>query len=261
MVNRYFHTALLILIFSSAIAPTNAQQYRKSDWYGGLFADYLLPTHITDFSSLPGVPNCCPQFTGGGGTGFAVGGLMQYRFYGYQNFLLRAGYMSLSADLSANEGEWVIVDDVLTPATIQHNLSSRFSAAFIEPTYKYNTIMGLSFSLGMNIGYLFSATYEQNEILVKPENQGTFENGKRIRNEQSGDIVDYNKLIYYADISAEYEIPLDKYDLYILTPRFSFNYGLNSLLKHDKWRITYFSFGLSLKYNPFIDLATPLTPN
>jgi len=260
LANRKINRAIYILLVLCVSAPLYGQ-YNKSNWYGGIFADYIIPTHITDFAALPGVPNCCPQFIGGSGTGYYVGSIWQYRFYGYNNIVVKAGYTSITAELSANEGEWVIIDEELTPATIQHNLNTRFNSVSIEPMYKYNTVIGLSFNLGLNLSWLFSATYEQNEILIKPANEGTFENGKRIRNEQSGDLEEYNKFIYFAELAAEYEISLDEYDVYILVPRFGFSYGINSVLKEDKWRITYFSFGLSLKYNPFIELSNPLNPN
>ncbi len=247
-----------MIVFS--VYPLSSQTYRKSLWSFGVFGEYLFANHITDFSALPGVPNCCPKFTGGTGTGFAAGVLIQYRFHGYNNFFLRAGYQQISGDLSATEPEWVIVDDKLTPALIEHNISTEFAMPFIEPMYKYNTIIGLSFSIGISLSYLVSTSYSQNEVLIEPVEHGTFENGSRIRNVHSGTLNGTSTFLAAADLATEYEINLDKHKLYVLTPRFAFNYGLNSLFKDEKWRITFFSFGISLKFNPYSDLSNPLEP-
>jgi hypothetical protein len=245
----------------STVYPLESQTYRKSYWSFGIFGEYLIANHITDFSALPGVPNCCPKFTGGTGSGIVTGLIVQYRFYGYNNFFLRIGYQEITGNLSANEYEWIVLDDKLSTGLIQHNISTSFSMPFIEPIYKYNTIIGLSFSIGMNLSYLASGSYSQNEMLVKPENRGTFENGTRIRNVKSGTLEGTSTFLAVADLAIEYEINLDKHKLYVLTPRFAFNYGLNSLFKDEKWRMTYFALGISFKFNPYSALSNPLEPN
>lgn len=250
-----FVLVLLFITFNSSFA----QGYNKSLWSYGVFGEYIIANHITDFSSLPGVPNCCPHFTNGNGTGFAVGLLLQYRFYAYNNFLLRTGFRKINAELTAYEPEWVIVEDKLTPATIEHYIFTDFAIPFFEPMYKYNTIVGFSVSLGMDISYLMQNSFSQKENLVKPS-EGTFENGQRIRNVHSGDLQGVSSLLFALDFTAEFEVNLDKYDRYILTPRFAFYYGLNSLLKEKKWRITFFSIGLSFKFNPFYETSNPLEP-
>lgn len=252
--------SILIVFFALILCyTTHSQGYNKSLWTYGAFGEFIVANHITDFSALPGVPNCCPKFTGGHGTGFAAGLLLQYRFYAYNNLFLRAGLQTFSSKLIANEPEWVIVDDKLTPAMIEHYIYADFTMPFIEPMYKYNTISGFSVSLGLNMSYLMQNTYSQKEVLKKPA-QGTFENGQRIRNVHSGTLQGVSPLLFLIDIASEYEFELDKYQRYILTPRFSFNYGLNSLFKDEKWRITYFSVGLSFKYNPFYETSNPLEP-
>jgi hypothetical protein len=257
---KSYHIYIFCLLLVIVGYNTKAQTYNKSLWSYGGFVDYIIANHITDFSALPGVPNCCPKFTGGTGTGFSIGGLFQYRFYVYNHFLLRAGYQQLSGDLSAQESEWIVMNDKLTSALIEHKISTKFTMFFLEPTYKYNTNIGLSFSLGMNASILTNSTYSQQEMLIKPENSGTFETGTRIRNVQSGTLTGTEGMIFFALLVAEYEIYLDKYRTNILTPRFSFNYGLNSMFRDEKWRITYFSFGISYKYNPFYETSSPLEP-
>ena len=252
--------SIFVLLFLFILCHSSfAQGYNKSLWSYGAFGEYIIANHITDFSALPGVPNCCPKFTGGTGAGFTAGLLLQYRFYAYNNILVRAGFRKITGELTANEPEWVIVNDKLTPATIEHYIYADFSMPFIAPMYKYNTIVGFSVSLGLDISYLMSNSYSQKETLIKPP-EGTFENGQRIRNVHSGELQGVSTILFAADFTAEYEIKLDKYDRYIVTPRFAFNYGLNSLFKDEKWRITYFSLGISFKYNPFYETSNPLEP-
>lgn len=261
MQNKVIIYILSCLIFIASAIPADAQLFNKSFWSYGAFGEYIYATHITDFTALPGVPNCCPKFTGGNGGGFALGLLVQYRFYGYNNIYVRLGYQQMNGNLTVIEPEWVVLNNKLTPAQIQHNINTKFAMPFIEPMYKFNTIIGLSFSIGLNCAYIVSASYSQNELLIKPENRGTFENGKRIRNEHSGTLSSTNNFLIFADLTTEFEFNLDRHKLYVLTPRFAFNYGLNSLFKIEKWRITYFSIGISLKINPYYDLSNPLEPN
>ena len=253
---------LAILILSHIIASPSQSQiiFNKSEWSFGLHASWLIPQYQLDFNQLPGVPNCCPNFDHGEGVGINADLFLEYRLFAYNQIRFKAGLTLLSAFISKIEPEWVIVNEKLYPASISHEIISAFPMITSELVYKYGTPVGLYFFAGFSIGYIMNSNFEQKEILVKPENEGTFENGLRTRNYAKGEIEDASSFLFSPLVGAEFDLPLDEFSTYVLTPSFAFYLGLNSILKSEEWNVMYFSIGLSFRYNPFIELSSPLEP-
>lgn len=250
-----------LILFPVSERNLIAQVYtQKSDWSFGIFSNILIPKYKLDFRQLPGVPNCCPNFDNGDGTGLDAGLMAEYRIFAYNQIRLKTGISIFSGFISAIEPEWVVVNEKLYPASISHEIVSSFTFVTIEPSYKYSTPIGLSFLAGIAAGINLSSHYRQKEILTKPENEGTFENGKRIRNETSGKINNTSVLMISPFIGAEYSFPLDKYSNFVISPSFAFYYGINSFLRSEDWNYMYFSIGLNLKYVPFREVSSPLEP-
>ena len=101
--------------------------------YGGFF-HLNLNLHRGGFTRLPGVPNCCQEFTGGSGLGFTLGGMYQLPL-SYSFFLdLRAGYSLLSGDLRETEETTVIINGEPVEGAFEHQLDAGLSALLIEPS-------------------------------------------------------------------------------------------------------------------------------
>ena len=58
----------------------------------GLYSTFNYNFHISDFSKLPGIPNCCPKFTKGSGPGFGLGLFAEFPFYNEISFILKGGF-------------------------------------------------------------------------------------------------------------------------------------------------------------------------
>lgn len=263
---KFSKTYILILIISSFIIyETSAQlpaqnYYKKSEWsYGGYFS-YSIPKYNLNFNQLPGIPNCCPNFTNGEGSGINAGAVIEFRQLAYNHFRLKAGISLLSAYISQIEPEWIILNEKLSPASFSHEIYASFFLISFEPVYKYSTPIGLSFIAGLNASFILSGNFEQKEILIKPDNQGTFNNGSRIRNEVSGKLNGTNSFLFSPLLGAEFDIKLDRFGSYILTPSFNFYYGLNSIIESEQWNYVLFNMGLALRMNPFKELSSPLEP-
>ena len=99
MMRKY---SLILVLIISTIA-LNAQENRKVIFYWGAYGGINLNMHTADFQQLPGYPNCCPQFTGGSGTGFDFGGLFEYPLQSKLNLTARVGLNSLGADLTEKQ--------------------------------------------------------------------------------------------------------------------------------------------------------------
>lgn len=255
---KFFLFIILSIVYVHNLAYS--QFISKSDWTAGINFSYLSSKHIAQFQSLPNVPNCCNLFTDATGDGYKTGLSLQKNLSGFNNIVVSIGFQQINGDFFETEPEWVIINQKLTDAKIGHYLYTNFSTVFLETNYKYSSHSGLGFFAGLNLGFTSNASFNQKEILLEPEFIGTFENGTRTRNIKSGIIENRVPLLLFANIGIEYEIVLDKYDVWILAPVFKFYYGLNSFLQNEKWRVMYFSVGLSFKFNPFEDLSSPLTP-
>lgn len=251
---------ILILIIISVQISSSQPYYKKSDYYFGASLGLDFVQHNTEFKELPNVPNCCNNFDGGNGTGLNISFLAQKRLFSYNYFLLKLGLSSFSGNLNAQQNDYIILDNKLFNAIIEHRIHTSFQYLYIEPSYRYLTYKGFSINLGLQLGLLTKKTFEQAEYLIQPENRGVFNNGKRVRNEYSGDIQDTRSILASLVFGAEYEFKLDEFSMNSLAPYVTFNYGLNSLFADRKWNINYLSIGINFRYNPFVETSSPLEP-
>ncbi|HCN04450.1 MAG TPA: hypothetical protein DIS79_02435, partial [Bacteroidetes bacterium] len=70
-------TLVSLLIFSFVSLSAAAQQTGASSMAErarlGLFGNVALGLHMANFSSIPGTPNCCPEFSTATGMGVFLG--------------------------------------------------------------------------------------------------------------------------------------------------------------------------------------------
>ena len=226
----------------------------------GVFASYNLNQYHSEFSQLPNVPNCCPQFTNGEGSGFGAGLYYEMPFTPRLSLQFRLAYLSLAGDFSEIEYEQIIYNDELTDANIRHDLNIDLSTLSLGLYFRYKFFEGLSFLGGINGGYPIQKGFSQQEVLVQPKDYGTFENGSRIRNVQEGDIEDITSLLILAEIGLSYDVPLNKRQSFYLVPEMFYSFGINDVISAEKWLVSSFRVGLSVRYSTSFDFATPLTP-
>ena len=114
---------LLTLLTLACIAPimVQSQSLLRDQQRVGLFGNYTLDMHAASFSAIPGVPNCCPEFTGGSGSGF-FGGLTYLSPIETNLFMdIRVHYGSFSGTMTANQTLPIITSTgAQTSAVIEH---------------------------------------------------------------------------------------------------------------------------------------------
>ena len=234
----------------------------------GIFGSYNFISYKTDITQVPGVPNCCPEFIDGKGNSFSGGLSFEYPLLNFELFKLKTNLMfnikggvsGYTGQLKASEEDYIILHDQPAKVGISHNIDTRIYAFSLEPSFKYRIFKGFSISAGVNAGYVIVKRFSQAEVMVTPENEGTFENGTRSRNEESGVIADVTKILYHATGGLHYEIPLNSKGTVWAEPEVFYSYQLNSFLQSDKWKINAIRAGLTVKYMPERSLATPLVP-
>lgn len=226
----------------------------------GAFASYSLNSYSTEFSKLPNIPNCCPNFTSGAGSGLSAGLYYEMPVSEKLSGQLRIGYYSLGGDLSETENEYIIYNEDLYQATIRHDLFIDLATISAGIYARYKIFEGLSVLAGANLGLPIVKTFSQKEVLVQPRYYGTFENGTRTRNVVDGDIEELSTILLFAEVGLNYDIPLNKRKSFYLSPEIFYSIGLNNVIPEDQWKISSLRIGLNFRYSTSFDFATPLQP-
>ncbi len=250
--------AALVFLFSS-IASISQEEYafgereNNSDeplYYFGIYGAYNYNVHFSNFDKLPGIPNCCPEYENGTGSGFSIGALFEYPIKKEILFGVRAGFSSIGAALQRNEiiGNTLVVrngDTSLTTVETLHSLDSKILTVGVEPYINYKFFGSLCSYVGFRASYVFTGEFDQKEKLTKP-NDATFSDGRRIQNDFSGvEIPDKSPLLLFGMFGVGYDLPAGE-DL-IITPEIRYYLPINDVSSVE-WKASSWNFGATLKF-------------
>jgi len=251
---------LFFLLVSFSYGKDSLRDERHRIYSFGATINYIAVKHFTDFSQLPGIPSCCPKYSSGNGNGWELGIL--YKEYLSRNISVSPsiGMIFGNGLLKSNEEKTIIIGNSPEQALIEHSLLTEYTILFIDVNFNYNLFYDLNFFTAISFDYFAETKFEQKETLLKPENRGTFENGKRIRNDISGNITDINKFNFFLKIGINYELSLNKTKSITLLPGAGISTNLRNLLKDESWGLVNFSFGFTILFNNYIDYSTPIEP-
>ncbi len=227
---------------------SDVPQFSRSTY--GLFGDAAWNIHRANFQSLPDVPNCCPLFESGSGMGGAFGAFWDYDAFGDGHLGVRVGVNLLDGKLTADEPMTIAVNGAATQGTIEHSISTQFTAWMLEPYYAFD-LHGLRLMLGANAGSIHRNTYNQSESIVQPSDQGTFYPGNsRTRNVYSGDIPQANSFRLGLIAGVAYQVPLNESQTFHAYPEVLFDYGLTPMVSGLSWTVSALRGGVSIGYTP-----------
>ncbi|MBI3259625.1 MAG: OmpA family protein [Ignavibacteriae bacterium] len=214
----------------------------------GIYGNGALNFHSADFREFPGVPNCCPKFTTGIGTGLSLGVLYDLPISSKQwYFSLRAGYEDYSAKLTTRES--ILLEGGI-PGTFEHRVTSKLASVGVESWLGYEVLPNLTISTGIRTGYVVRSDYSQIEVIVEPADYGVFSNGQSSRNDTSGIIPNANKIALNMLFGVSYQLPLNVNKTLFLVPELQFSYGLSQVIRGYDWQALSVHFGIALKYSP-----------
>ncbi|HVK36939.1 MAG TPA: OmpA family protein [Candidatus Kapabacteria bacterium] len=213
----------------------------------GVFGGTTVNIHSASFQQLPGTPSCCPEYTSGTGIGGAVGLMYEHLIGGPFELALRAGFEGRGATLETTQPFAVIVDGQRFDAEILHTLETSLPVIAIEPMLGVR-LGGLRLMLGPHIGVVTGGTFEQREELIKPEEIGTFENLRRVRNEASGTIPNLSALAAGIVAGVSYDLPLDRERNLLASPELMFLTGLTNVTEDLEWHAHALRLGVALRY-------------
>lgn len=230
-------------IFETSKCFTQEQKF-------GILSSYNLNSHNTDFRKLPNIPNCCPHFESGSGSGFSVGMFYEYPLTNSLYLTTRALYSDYSAELLSDEPSVITVIAQSVDAKIRHSITANLASINFEPILAYNIFQDLIIYSGLSAGIVITKSFRQEETLLEPVVNGAFENGLRIRNIYSGDLPEASSLAFSAIAGISYELPLNKTKTLRLAPSIEYYYGLSQIIKDYSWSANSAHAVLAIKYVP-----------
>lgn len=218
----------------------------------GVFGQFGAALPTLRYYGTEGIPNCCPQFTGGEGNVFSIGALAEIPLSNSFLFIARGGFLRTDISTSTDESTKGLVNNAEGIITFNHSFIGKFSGINVSGLFGWRITNSLTVSTGIGGTILSSPTFEQREI-VKPGTRGTFLDGTRIRNSYSGHLNDAQTMVWDWNVVAGYDLPLDSERSFFITPEIIYTQGLTDMVKttgDTYWKNSYLRGGISLKYMP-----------
>lgn len=252
--------AALFIAYVAAFGQDYAQGPYESRPVYGIYGFGGLNLHTADFSALPGIPSCCPRFETGTGVGFGGGFLYSFPISDKLFVDTRVGYRDRSGVLTRIEDIYLAgTDGFGVDGEFEHKVDASLSSVTLTPALGIRLSDNFSIRGGLEIGYVMTKTYEQQEEIVKPNNGRFTDTDSRFRNVNSGDIPDASSISAALVAAAAYDLPLNSANTFFLAPEVNFAFGLTNV-SSDPWTVSTLGGGLSLKYAPRKIIPPPPPP-
>ncbi|MFC2129935.1 hypothetical protein ACFLSQ_00725 [Bacteroidota bacterium] len=245
-----YYIVLLLLLPGIMISRDNKFDYE----FGGGF-HYALFNYDASFSKLNEIPNCCPQFNNGDGSGFSGFLFYQTKLSNKIKGQLRFGFTKFDAEFKSIENTFVSDNGNVIPGEIEHLIQADFSGIFIQPIVSYELFNNINLHAGLDIDYLLSGDFFQVEQIVKPLDKGTFidedDNNTKLRrrNEIEDAIPNLISLQLGGLVGLSYDMKLSASGSYWLTPEVYYSFGFTDMADETPWKTNGLFLGLSLKYS------------
>jgi len=232
----------------------------------GLLGGYSINSHSASFSRLPGIPNCCPNFTDGSGNGIYAAIYFEHNLTDYYDVQWRISYLNHAALLKSPQSIILDVNSLPVTGTFEHSIQSTVSTIALEPNFRRNLFSGLTISAGARIGIISSAIYEQKEEITSPTDRGVFPiEQKRRRNEFAGTIPEASSFFGGIQFGLDYALPLNYEKTLYIVPEVSYKKALTPIIKNYDWFPNALTFGVSLQWRfrslPPMPPIVPLVPD
>jgi outer membrane protein OmpA-like peptidoglycan-associated protein len=215
------------------------------------WVNYQLNKSEASFSALPGVPNCCPSFKLGSGTGYSIGVDMEFVLPANFKTGIGLGIFDRSHLMKANEYTFVKVNNSVEKAKIEHQLHAKLNDLSFFPYISYRIFDNLYLKIGVTIGLMFNGTFHQVEQIIEPTDRGVFVNtGTRKRNDTSGILPQMSSVYSAFNPEIYYDFKLNSNSSWKFSVALSYSYGLTDIIQNLDWKVNSFAFGLKIKYSP-----------
>jgi hypothetical protein len=169
-------------------------------------------------------------------------------FFTRQAFVaLRAGYYIQNSEFRPREEYLVLVNGLPVEGEVMTKMKTEFSSAYLSPGIGIMPVKQLSISVGLGLNFNTDSWYESKEVIVEPA-EGTFENGKRVRNETKGEIPTMKSNYLSVWAGAEYDLPLNRRETVSLTPALYYDFSSGSIIDGE-WKYQKLILAVGVKIN------------
>lgn len=218
----------------------------------GITGGVGLNMHTASFSKLGTFPSCCPEFTGGSGVGFAVGGYATFPLTSSLRLHTRLTYASEGAAQTYDEGSFVadLRDSAkVVPAVFRHTLDATLSSIGIEPLLGWR-LGALEVMGGLRLGFVTASSFSQREELVEPADYGAYLGDDRVWVETDAEIPDASSIRLALVGGLRYELPLNARSTMVLAPELFYHHALTGVASNVTWNAHQLRVGIALGYRP-----------
>ena len=195
---------------------------------------------------LPQAPTCCGGYSTAQGIGPALSIFLRQELGKALRLTLRGTYASYDATFSVDQAIFVTN---ATEGVTRHTLDTRLGWVGGELLFDWRITSPLRLMFGGSAGFMSPATFSQKETLIVP-GTGTFENGRRTRNEVSNvELEGMRSPILGAVVGLGFDIPMTDNHSVVLTPEVLYTMGLNDLHTDLPWKANLLRVGASLAFS------------
>lgn len=245
------HTSLILLALLTPILgwaqPAGMLQLDDVRARIGFFGAFDMNRHEADFRALPGVPSCCPQFESGDGTGFAGGIIYEMPLAAPLLLGFRGSWMQHNGTLIRDEVTTGISGNATIPVTFEHSMAGEFASGGIEALLQVRPFADLWLIGGARLGYLYTGRYDQRESITQPSVGATFVDGRKSRNESSGEIESLSGIQAWVGGGLSWEMGGAEAGT-IIAPEIFYLYPLTGFSSDVEWRSATLRLGIAMKF-------------
>ncbi len=205
--------------------------------------------------SLPQAPMCCEPYQSSTAGSMSVSAFVRQEITKHVRLNLRGSYVPMTGTFTQDQSIFVTgAIRGLTRATLETSMT--FIGGEILADVRVADPIRLM--AGVTIGTLSGATFSQREDLIQP-GTGTFENGRRTRNESKGvELQNVSTSHMGATFGVGYDIPVTENHSVVVTPEFLYTAALGDNISGVSWRTNMVRLGASVAFS--LNAPQPPTP-
>lgn len=238
---------LFYLIFSSVLLSLENEQEIR--YYWGLGAGYSLVFNNASFAEFPGFPNCCTEFGNTTGNGLYLDFIFIVPI-GNNLFLdTRLGLLNAGSNFTENDDPIgnVITQNSGNPVTqaitVDHIMQTGLNAVHLSPSVFYKIKDRLRVSAGLDLAYLTSVIFTQEERLDGSLGYVFQDTDQLVRNPFTDvQVPNVNSLQYGISLGIGYEFKLNNNNL--LIPEIKYIHRFSEV-SNVNWSFNELRFGIS----------------
>ncbi len=238
--------SVLILILPFIIFPAISQKEFSAD----ISIATGLSTSSGSFADLPGIPNCCPEFSQSTGFLKSLEGTVGRKHSNEFGISIYAGIEFDDIKMRETEAEVLNVGGLPFNGKFEHVMNFNYTGYYAGVSADYSTVENMNMSLGPTLYFSNHVQFSQYERIIYPEDRGVFiDTETRTRNRYSGRLTDSIGMVIGLAGGIEYAFPLNNIRSFEIVPKFRFHIPFNSLYNDILWRKYNLTLGFSIRYN------------